>query len=299
MSLIIDAIKESRPNLAANTIKTYNSILSALHKKVYPDKEINLADFKNVKKIMESLKDKAPSTRKTSLSALFILTGLKEYQDQMKEDIKVYKTDVSKQEQSDKQKDSFMSQDEIKKRLEELRVQAEHLYKKGDNINGADINQIQNYIILALCSGVYIPPRRSLDWTAMRSGKGTINKEKDNYMEKGKFYFNQYKGSNKKGVQEIPIPKPLQAIIKKWLTLNNGSHYLLNDVNGNPLNSIKITQRLNKILKDGSAINTLRHSYLSSKYQDTIKLNEQMEKDLNAMGSSKQQEKVYIQKIKE
>lgn len=297
MSLIIDAIKESRPNLAANTIKTYNSILSALHKKVYPDKEINLADFKNVKKIMESLKDKAPSTRKTSLSALFILTGLKEYQDQMKEDIKVYKTDVAKQEQSDKQKDSFMSQDEIKKRLEELRVQAEHLYKKGDNINGADINQIQNYIILALCSGVYIPPRRSLDYTAMKVKN--INKEKDNYMEKGKFYFNQYKGSNKKGVQEIPIPKPLQAIIKKWLTLNNGSHYLLNDVNGNPLNSIKITQRLNKILKDGSAINTLRHSYLSSKYQDTIKLNEQMEKDLNAMGSSKQQEKVYIQKIKE
>lgn len=296
MTLIIDTIKENRPNLSPNTVKTYNSILQALHKKVFPEKEINLANFKNVKKIMESLKDKSPSTRKTTLSALFILTNVPEYQNQMKEDIKTYKEDVAKREMTEKQKESFLSQDEIKAKLEELRVQAEHLYKKGTALTPADINQIQNYIILALASGVYVPPRRSLDFTAMKVNNKNINKEKDNYMEKSKFVFNQFKGSDKKGKQEIPIPKPLQAILKKWLTVHNND-YLLFDVNGNPLNSVKMTQRLNRILKDGSAINTLRHSYLSSKYQDTIKLNEELAKDMEKMGSSKNQENIYVQKI--
>lgn len=295
MSIILDKIKENRPNLSQNTTKTYNSILQALHKKVFPEKEINLANFKNVKKIMESLKDKAPSTRKTTLSALFILTEIPEYQNQMKEDIKTYKEDVAKREMTDKQKDTFLSQDEIKAKLEELRVQADHLYKKGSALTGADINQIQNYIILALASGVYIPPRRSLDWTAMKTKN--IDKEKDNYMEKNKFVFNQFKGSEKKGKQEIPIPKPLQSILKKWISVNPDCHYLLCDVNGNALNSVKMTQRLNRILKDGSAINTLRHSYLSSKYQDTIKLNEALAKDMEQMGSSKNQENIYVQKI--
>lgn len=295
MSILTEAIKEKRPNISDNTVKTYTSILNALHKKVFPNKEIHLANFNNVKKMMEALNEKPPSTRKTSLSALFILTELPAYQEQMKEDIKAYKSDVDKQDMSEKQKETFMSQDEIKQKLEELRVNAEHLYKK-ENKTVSDKNEIQNYILLALTSGVYIPPRRSLDWTAMKV-RGDIDKEKNNYMEKNKFYFNQYKGSNKKGEQSIAIPKPLQQILKKWLQVND-SDYLLTDVNGNPLNSIKVTQRLNRLLKDGSAINTLRHSYLSSKYQDTIKLNEDLAKDMEAMGSSKQQEKIYIQKIK-
>lgn len=293
-NILVNKIKEQRPNLLDNTIKTYVSILTSLHKKVFgKNEDISLANFKEVNKIMEVLKDKPASTRKTSLSALFILTNLKDYQDQMKDDIQTYKNDVDKQEQNDKQKDSFMSQDEIKSRLEELRVNAEHIYKK-NSLTPSDINEIQNYILLALTSGIFIPPRRSLDWTAMKLQN--VDKEKDNYIDKNKFVFNQYKGSNKKGAQIIAIPKQLQAILKKWLQVNN-NEFLLIDVNGNALNSIKVTQRLNKILKDGSAINTLRHSYLSSKYQDTIKTNEELKKDLEAMGSSKGQEKIYVQKL--
>lgn len=293
-NILVNKIKEQRPNLLDNTIKTYVSILTSLHKKVFgKNEDISLANFKEVNKIMEVLKDKPASTRKTSLSALFILTNLKDYQDQMKDDIQTYKNDVDKQEQNDKQKDSFMSQDEIKSRLEELRVNAEHIYKK-NSLTPSDINEIQNYILLALTSGIFIPPRRSLDWTAMKLQN--VDKEKDNYIDKNKFVFNQYKGSNKKGAQIIAIPKQLQAILKKWLQVNN-NEFLLIDVNGNALNSIKVTQRLNKILKDGSAVNVLRRSYLSTKYQDTIKLNEELAIDLNKMGSSKKQEASYIKKI--
>lgn len=292
MTLLIDAIKKQRPNISEATIKTYSSTLSALHKRIFGN-DISLANFNNVKKIMEHLKDKPAQTRKTTLSALYILTDLPDYQKQMKEDIETYKNDVSKQEMSEKQKQNFKTQDEIQTKLNELKNNADTLYKKA-NLSASDKNEIQNYIILALTSGAYIPPRRSLDWTEMKLTN--IDKEKDNYMEKNTFIFNRYKGSDKKEPQKIAIPKPLQQILKKWKTIHNGE-YLLTDVNGNQLSSIKMTQRLNKILGSNSAINTLRHSYLSSKFQDTIKMNEQMENEMNAMGSSINQSKIYVQKI--
>lgn len=291
MDKIREIILKERPNLSPNTLKTYMSLLSALHKKMY-EKEATLEDFKNVGKVMEALKDKAPSSRKTTLSALFVLTGITEYRNKMQEDIKEYKEDVSKQEMSAKQKDAFISQEDIAKKLNYLKVEADRLYKKPDK-TAKDINEIQNYILLVLTSGYYFSPRRSLDWVAM---KVKNIGDKDNYMQKGKFHFNTFKGSNKKGEQIIDIPKPVQAILKKWLTVNN-SEYLLFDTTNKPLNSIKINQRLNKILKSGSAINALRHSYLSTKFQDTIKANEEMKKEFEAMGSSKDQEKIYIQKI--
>lgn len=293
MSLIADKILKERPTLSQNTVKTYTSILSSLHRKLF-EKEIKLEDFKNVDKILEALKDKPASTRKTTLSALFILTSIPIYREKMAEDIKAYKDDVSKQEMNDKQKQAFKSQDEIKNKLDVLKAEADMLYKK-DNKTSTDLNAIQNYIILLLTSGLGgIPPRRSLDWVLMKTK--SINKDTDNYMEKGKFYFNTYKGSNKKGTQVIEIPKPLQQILKKWLSVHN-NEYLLFDLNAKPLNSVKLNQRLNRILGDGSAINVLRHSYLSTKFADTIDMNKKLNETMEAMGSSIAQEKVYIQKM--
>lgn len=292
MSVISEKILKERPNLSANTVKTYTSVLSSLHKKVFGE-TLKLDNFKNVGKILEALQDKPASSRKTTLSALYILTQIPQYRDQMTADIKTYKEDVGKQEMSEKQKSAFKTQEEISEKLQKLKEEADLLYKK-PNKTSSDLNAIQNYIILALTSGAYIAPRRSLDWVLMKIKD--VDKEKDNYMEKGKFYFNVYKGSDKKGPQVVEIPKPLQAILKKWLSVQN-YETLLFDLNGQPLNSVKLNQRLQRILGDGSAVNVLRHSYLSTKYQDTIKANEAMAKDLEAMGSSKNQEKIYIQKI--
>ena len=292
MSVISISILKERPNLSANTVKTYTSVLNSLHKKVF-EGPVKLENFRDVGKIMKALQDKPASTRKTTLSALYILTQIQEYRDQMTEDIKTYKEDVSKQEMNEKQKSAFKTQEEISEKLEELKSEAERLYKK-PNKTSTDLNNIQNYIILALTSGAYIAPRRSLDWVLMKTKD--IDKAKDNYMDKGKFYFNVYKGSAQKGPQVVDIPKPLQAILKKWMGLHN-YETLLFSTNGTPLNSVLLNQRLNRILGDGSAINVLRHSYLSTKYQDTIALNEKMKADMEAMGSGVGQKEIYIQKM--
>lgn len=292
MSLLSTKLLKERPNLSPNTIKTYTSVLNSLHRKVF-EKEMKIDDFNDVGKIMKALQDKPASTRKTTLSALYILTAIPEYRDQMNLDIKTYKEDVGKQEMNEKQKTAFKTQDEIKEKLENLKSEAELLYKK-PNKTSTDLNNIQNYIILALTSGIYIPPRRSLDWVLMKLKD--VDKTKDNYMDKGKFYFNVYKGSEQKGTQVIDIPKPLQAILKKWISLHNYDT-LLFSTTGAPLNSVLLNQRLNRILGDGSAINVLRHSYLSTKFADTIDMNKKLNETMEAMGSSIAQEKTYIQKM--
>lgn len=293
MAEIREKLKSNRPELSESTLKTYTSILKSLGKRVFGD-DWTLADLKDWSSIIEDLNEKPVSSRKTALSALFVLTGLQKYNDLMREGIEEYKNGVDKQEMNDKQKKAFKTQEEIKAIVEEHRKRADLLYKK-NNRTVKDVQDIQDFIILALTSGVYQPPRRA-DWVNFRLVN--IDKEKDNYIDGKNFVFNQFKGSAKKGAQVLPIPPPLKKILNKWMMINP-TDWLLHDVKGGQLNATKLNQRLVKIFGPGGSINMLRHSYLSSKYQDTIKLNEEMEKDMEAMGSSVKQEKVYIKKLEE
>ena len=284
-------LKDNRPELSVSTLKTYTSILKTLGGRVFGE-DLKMKDFENWKKVIEDLKDKPVSSRKTALSALFVLTGLQKYNELMREGIAEYKDGVATREMNEKQKESFKTQDEIKSIFEEHKKRADLLYKKNGR-NVKDIQDIQDYIILALCSGIYIPPRRA-EWCKFKVAN--IGDD-DNYIKDGKeFVFNTFKGSEKKGAQVLPIPIPLRRILKKWLMINP-TDYLLYDVKGDPLNATKLNQRLGKIFGKGFSINGLRHSYLSSKYQDTIKLNEEMAEDMEKMGSSMQQKDIYIQKL--
>jgi len=288
-------LKETRPELSDSTLKTYTSILKSLYKRVFGDEEIKFKNFEKWQDIIEDFKDKPVSSRKTALSALYVLTGMQKYNELMRDGIEEYKNGVDKREMNDKQKDAFKTQEEIKDIVEQYKKRADLLYKKNGR-TVRDVQDIQDFIILVLTSGVYIPPRRA-EWTKFKIKD--IDVANDNYIKDGKqFVFNAFKTSNQKGTQVLDIPSDLKKIIKKWLLINP-TPYLLFDVKGDALNATKLNQRLGKIFGKGFSVNGLRHSYLSSKYQDTIKLNEKMAEDLEAMGSSKAQEKIYIQKLPE
>lgn len=289
---IAEILKKNRPELSVSTLKTYTSILKSIHKRIF-EGDMKMANFERVNDIVEDLKEKPVSTRKTALSALYVLTNNKKYNDLMREGIEEYKNDVDKREMSDKQKDAFKSQEDIRRIFDAYRGRAELLYKK-EGRNVKDQQDIQDFIILALMSGIFIAPRRA-EWVKFKIKN--VDEDKDNFIRGDKeFVFNTFKGSEKKGTQVLPIPVPLRKILKKWI-FTNPTEWLLHDVNGDALNSVKLNQRLNKIFGKGGAVNMLRHSYLSSKYQDTIKLNEEMKKDMEAMGSSTGQQNIYIQKI--
>lgn len=291
---IISVLKENNPHLSISSLYSYSSLLSALHKKVFRTNDIDIDNFKNVEQIMEGVKDRNLNSRKTVLSALYVLTKLPEYHESMMTDIVEYKEDVAKREMNDKQKQAYKTQDEINDVFLDLQAQSKILYRKPEKSN-KDIQTIQNYIIMCLASGRYIPPRRSLDWVNMKISD--INKSKDNYIAKNQFIFNSYKGSASKGQQTIPIPPDLKAIIKKWIALNESSDYLLFDSNYNKLNSVKFNQRLSKCLGKGSSVNVLRHSYLSEKFQESIPMQDKLSHVMQQMGSSTRQQNIYIQKL--
>lgn len=292
MKDLMEVLKEKRPNLSISSLYSYSSTLRGLYKRVFGDKEMDIDDFSKVDLIMEDLETKEPQIRKTILSILFVLTEKPQYQTQMKEDIKEYKKGIEDQEMSQKQKDNYLTQEQILTKFKELEKQAKFLYKK-DSLTAKDKQQIQDYIIVALTSGIYFPPRRSLDWCKLRLKS---IEDDSNYIHKNKFHFKTYKGSAKKGEQIIDIPKPLMTILNKWISINDTNN-LIHDINGNELNNVKMNQRLNKIFGKKFSINGLRHSFLSEKYQSTIELEKDMDKTFSEMGSSTDQSKIYINKL--
>lgn len=287
-----EIIKERRPNISKSSIKTYSSILRNLYKKVFNRDDFVIDDFEKSKEILKHLQTLEPNKRKTILSALVVITDNKDYRSQMLEDIKDYNKEQSKQVKSDKQEKNWVSQDEVDSLFNELEKTAKYLYKS-PKLSNIDLQEIQNYIIMSLLSGVFIPPRRSKDYVELKIKN--VDKTKDNYIDKNKLVFNSYKTAKTYGQQTVDIPPKLNIILKKWLKVNP-TEYLLFDSSLNKLSNVKLNQRINKLFGKKVSVNQLRHTYLSDKFGDLIDKKGQLAKDFKDMGSSMLQESVYIKK---
>ena len=289
-------LKTNRPHLGESSIKTYTSILKNLFLKVYGSEEMTLDRFKDTSKILEYLKDVPANKRKTILSALVVLTNEGKFRNVMMDDVSTYNTEIAKQETTPSQDKSWVKSDDISVVLRDLKSTADMLYKKS-HISSGDLQKIQDYIMLCVLGGIYIPPRRALDYCCFKIR--SIDKNEDNYIDGNKFVFTHYKTAKTYGKQTVEIPKELKTILNKWIKINQ-TEWLLFDTNGNPLNSVKLNQRLSKIFKGistGTSVNALRHSYLTTKYKSTIQQNKEIAKDMSEMGSSSEMLKVYTKNI--
>jgi len=289
-----EALKENRPHLSANSLKTYNSCLRTIYKNCFPnDKEADASKFRTEhEKISEYINSKPFNVRKTILASLVcIAPTVKEYKESMLSDIKTYKEEIDKQEETETQKNARISHDEINTVLNELKRQADAIYKR-KYINNDDLQKLQDYILVCLLGGFYIVPRRALDYTEMKI-RGVTNE--DNCIEKSKLIFRKFKTAKFYGTQTIDMPVQLKNILNKYISvIPNHIEYLLFNVNGAKLNSVSLNQRLNKIFNGRISINALRHAYLTDKYENVMKEQKKMEEDLSAMGSSEAQAKTYV-----
>ena len=285
-------IKKARPNLSDSSVITYASVLRSLYAKVFHSKDIDVAKFKQVNTVLDFLKDVPANKRKSILSALVIITDDPKYREQMLDDVKQYDAGIKTQEKTPEQKENWITTDEVKQVFETLEKHAKLLYKKGSQTT-ADMQEIQNYVIVALLGGIFIPPRRSLDYCNF---KITDIDPTLNYFDKKNMIFNSYKTAKYYGQQTVECAPALYKILKKWISVNPHP-YLLIDTNGAKLTPVKLNQRLNKIF-DGKkiSVNALRHCYLTDKYQDTIKTNEALAADMTAMSSSINQATLYIKR---
>lgn len=277
---IKEYLKNKRPNLSAGSLTTYTSILKNLFSKLNDgSKDYDVKFFNNYKIILDHLKDIEPKKRKTILSALVVICPdeiCDHYRNIMMDDIKVSKSIDIEQKKSEKQKENWITQDEIREKYDNMYQQLEPLFLVR-KIDAKSLTDLQDLVLLALTSGIYIPPRRSLDWTEMMI-RG-YDKSKDNYMLKNKFYFNRYKTDKTYGLETIDIPLALQNLLKKYISyLPTSQKYLFVNRVGEKINSVRVTQALNKIF-DGKriSVNMLRHSFISHKYKDIPKLKDMMD----------------------
>ena len=280
---IAEAVKEALPTLSASSIRTYSSVLGSLYKKVFGvTGEVNLKHFEEDERIIHFLRDKPASARKSTLAALVVLTGNDAYRKAMTADIQTYNETISKQVATPAQKAAEISAEEIRHIYDRPSTEATTLYtKKHQTVS--DLLTIQDSVILALLGGVFIAPRRSLDFTAFKVRNIGAT---DNHLLKNELVFLTYKTASTYGKQTVTIPKELLAIMKRWFKVNP-TEWLLFDSHFKPLTSVTLNQRLNRIFGGRKiSINALRHSYLTSRFTEYSKEQKEVQKTMTDMGSS-------------
>lgn len=272
-----------------------------MYRKIYPnDDALDLAKFRDPSKFMELLKDMDFKQRKSYLTALVVLTGNETYQKEMMKDGAKFNESKKLQTKSAKEVENWVSQDELKTLYAKYEHEAKTLYKL-KSLKVDQIQHIQNFIILSLMSGLFIPIRRLQDWTEMLFKGG--DSDTDNVLVgkklQWKFVFNKYKTARFLGEQESVITPDLKSILSKWILLIKGLYpdntHLLIDSQGKPLNPSKLNQRLNKIFGKNASVNILRHSFLTEKYKDLPAL-KSLENEATAMGHSLEEHLSYIRK---
>jgi hypothetical protein len=296
MELIEERIKANKPNISASSIKTYKSLLKNLYYK-HHDKEtkMNCDWFDEQDQVIETLKDKPASARKTYLASLMSVAKKNDkYKTLITKDIKETNDFNKTQTKTKTQDENWKDFSQIKEIVDAHYEKVKGLLKSKDVLSKEDFNKLQDFIILALTSGVYIPPRRSQDWVLMKWQN--YDKEKDNYLDlkAGKFIFNIYKTSKFYDRQETIIPKAFKAILKKFVSFSKSDYLIINNKN-EPFTIQRLTQKLNSLFDGKISTSMLRHIFLSDKLKDIPKLTE-LENLSNDMGHSVMQQLEYIKK---
>ncbi len=271
---LLEQFKEKRPNLSQSSLKTYVSILNSLYNKL--EGTNGLEFFYNYKEIIDHIEElEKAQSKKTALSALFVLTGIKEYQDEMNANIKAVNEFYKEQKNDPERLKKLKSFDEIVSIHESIKAK----YKKNPTLSNR-----MDLIISYLVSGVLgeaLPPRRVLDYSSMKIRN---YKENDNYIKAGKFYFNQYKTKDRHGTQVISIPKELNTLINKHKQINDDIDYLLLNEDDKPFTSTALSKKISRMF-DGNSMDMLRSIFLSNYYKDLPQL-KSMEKLASNMGHS-------------
>ena len=289
---IIQLLKKNRPNLSDGSLKTYNSVIKNLLKK------LNTYDidifYKEPAKVFNILENYEYSKRKTMTAAVIVLiqnqaseSVLNKYKKLLLEDVNKYREFKETQEKTEKEKENWISMQEINNIYEDLEKEANILFKK-NNLNMQEVQRLQNFIILSFYH--LIPPRRLLDFSEMKIKD--YKEDDDNYIKGDKLIFNKYKTKKNYGTQTVDMPKNLYNIYRKWLNFND-TNFLFFDRNNNKLSKVTLNQRLNKIFNKNISVNMLRHIYISEKVLKDTPALQDLKKTAEKMGHSVNEQVLY------
>ena len=271
--IIIDKLKKNRPNITDSSIKTYVSNLVSINKKLNGKHEMSFYDdYEPILKFIEK-EDMSLQTKKTLLSALYIMTNIKEYREKMIAYCNEVNNKYKEQKLTDKQKQHRISFDDVKEKVEEA---LDHLK------NNPTLENYKLYLASVFSSGIYTPPRRS-EFCNIKIKNYDINT--DNYLLKKKIVFNQYKTAKKYGSQTYDIPNEVLPFLKRYLKVNTSDYLFTKSDNTTVMNNSDYNRLLNKIFGKTISVDSLRSIYLSEKYKMVPSYNE-MADTATKMGNS-------------
>lgn len=292
-------IRENRPKISQSSILTYSSLLKSMYMSQNDSiDDMNVDWFKNKENVMKALEGKPTHARKTSIASVVVLLGKDnkvddEVIDMMNKDVAEIKEKYQGQKMTEKQKENWMTLDEV----HAIEQRAFDLIKpwlsKSGDISPEQQKMLTDWLLLALTTGKYFPPRRS-EWTGIKLKDKDVDREKDNYIDlkKGVFVLNQYKTAKLYGREEIPFGKDFGGHLKKVLKLIPDQTYLL-ESKGKQFTASLITTRLNKLFGKNVSTSMLRHIWVSEKYKDMPSIRE-LQKTAEDMGHSVQQNLEYV-----
>ena len=284
----------AKPAAKPNTIKTYNTVLKTIYKKIWGETDApDIENFRNLEAVFRHTKDDPLQTRKTKLSAIMALAPMAEYREQIFKDSQQHKKLTEASVMTEKLEAAEIKPDEMASVVARVKTNADALNRKSE-LTMRDIQEIQNYIIVSLYHG-HIPPRRAIDFTEMVLKAEDPDTENYIDMRKSKFVFNKYKTASAYGTQEVAIPPALKKILKKWIAMiPDDVEYLLFNSKREPLTAVTLNQRMNEIFGPTKGVNSLRHYYLTQNHAETIRGEDKLAAEMTAMGSNIAQARSYI-----
>lgn len=296
--------------VAESTANAYIKSLYALNgKKAFK----NLSFLKDIEQIDKTIAEYAESTQRALLATIVSTLGLhpskagfkKPYQhfyDKMMERSKEARENETS-EKTEKQKENWLSWEDIEKRKGEL-SEAVRAFGSKKTLDAGQYDTLLQYVVLSLYSEVQ--PRRNQDYLDMyivKKWNDKMPKDK-NYLDvAGKqFIYEKYKTSKKYNTQKQEIPEALWNTIQlffRYHPLWKGAAKrkadpvkLLVTADGAPMTAVNaITRLLNKVFGKKVGSSMIRHIFLSDKYKDTVA---EMKRDSEAMGHSLTQQREYV-----
>jgi len=227
-------IKKSRPNIKDSTIKMYEGNLLKL-KKIFETDDYKF--LKDIGKVQDKLKDKHFTTQRNYYNSIIILLmalgedkELIDKYNKIRDELNAkYLENQQSGVISDKQKENFISIDELRNLISKIKDDLNiPKLKKKDTLTAKEKKLLMVYIILSIL--IENPMRNDLSQMKIISKKvynklSDKEKENNNYlvMEKTslKFILNDYKTSKKYAEKIIQISKPLEKIIRMYMRINN------------------------------------------------------------------------------
>ena len=311
-------IKEKRERVRESTLKSYIFNINKLAKTITGDPIKSLKFLDDKEKVMKSLEELKPTTRKTKLASIVVILSafdkdeklIKFYRDEMLELQKGFQEDMDKNEKSEAQEKNWTSLANLRK---VMRKYKNELIEKGvfnkpkSEITDKEFKLMQKWIV----SSLYVlddanPPRR-LEYAETKIIKEADYKKlsekelKNNYLvvrgRNNKFFsFGDHKSEGKYGLQKITIGKKLNSALNIWLKYND-SNFLLSNSQHAPMSRNSLTKFIQKVFEPtGKQIGAsmIRHIYISEKFP--AEKQDEKEQVATKMGHSEDMQNQYSKK---